>query len=231
MPSNRSLRTGALCVALAACACEGPRGERGPAGPVGPKGDTGPSGIQGPPGNSVESQAFPPDPSGPCPHGGTRFLIDGQPVGTACHGAPGAQGIVAASVSNGASSVGPSYAFAVTGVQVVLGPGQKALVTGTAALGTSSSAGASGLDLIVCSQNVAPGSPIEVHGTGSFGLFTSQPARLHWTLSHVITAAKITPPPPGEIPPGTYLLGLCAKTSSPNWTNNEWGSTSVVVMN
>jgi hypothetical protein len=226
-------RTFVLLGALSLTACiEGPVGPEGPAGQQGVQGAQGLMGApgeRGEPGESVTAVVLDVGDS-LCPNGGTLFLQDGEPVGTACNGQTGPQGIVAAVSAFGGSSVsvsatGPSSAAWISPtVQVCVSPGQKILVTATATLGSTAEGGARGLKLLVCyARGDKPSTTLNWPGGGAENLQVAKNTRQTFTLTYVLSGLS-----------GTQQVGLCGfvQDAPPaNWNSNDVGYVSAVVMN
>ena len=189
----------------------GPQGAIGPVGPTGPQGGTGPTGPQGVIG-----------PTGP--QGNT-----GAQGGT---GPTGPQGVIGPTGPQGPSGVlFMSYAagtapypnnvlaFIAPTVDVTISaPNQRIHVISHRALGAGSVA-ANELGIKICYQSTVSGSLLNEVGLGMFGLQVPMNTRTVLGLSSVIAG----------LANGTYRVGLCGVSSSPNWTNSEWGYTSVIL--
>ena len=163
------------------------------------KGPAGPAGNTGPAG-----------PAGPA--GGTG------PIGP-----PGASGVVAAGFANG-SLTDPTdvFAFLAPVVTVAIAAGQRAYTSSSAAFGAGAVA-AEDLDIYICHRPSGSGAEPTSIGDGLFGLTSPAFTRLTYSISAIT---------PVGLPAGTYELGLCGETSAaeaPNWHNNDYGYTSVVV--
>jgi hypothetical protein len=76
---------------------------------------------------------------------------------------------------------------------------------------------ANSLNLYICYQPVA-GALTSVGG-GMLGAQVPANTRIPFGMSAVVTG----------VPAGTYNVGLCGSSTNANWTNNEWGYTSVIV--
>jgi hypothetical protein len=184
----------------------GPAGPTGPAGPAGPQGEIGPQGpqgAQGPPGGQ-----------------GNPGLI-GPPGPAGADGPQGPSGVIdALSASDPAGTApSPSLAFLSPAVSVTLTKaGQTILVSASRALGSMSASGGAGLTLWICYQN--GGSP-QLVGNGMGGLQVGANTRVTFSLSAIVS----------DLPPGTYLVGLCGAASNPfaPWNSNGGGYTSALV--
>jgi hypothetical protein len=95
-------------------------------------------------------------------------------------------------------------------------PNQPVLVVSSRALGTSALA-ANGLNLYVCYQ--APAGPLTTVGNGVLNVRLPAQTKLTFAMNGIIH-------PPA---PGTYLVAMCGHTTSPNWNDNDYGSTSALV--
>ncbi|WP_437746011.1 collagen-like protein [Sorangium sp. So ce1504] len=190
---------------------EGPMGPLGPEGPVGPMGPVGPTGPQGPVG-----------PTGPQgPRGFTG------PVGPT-----GPQGVVLTLTVQG---VGPHAAlpvgrpvdfFGPTALVAVSSTSQSIYATAHRYLGTDGSP-ADSLKLYMCYQRVRSGpsgtvlDEVQAVGLGMAGGRVPADTRVPFGLSAVIT----------NLTAGTYNIGMCGQTLSPNWTSNDYGYLSILLVN
>jgi hypothetical protein len=103
-------------------------------------------------------------------------------------------------------------------VTLTIGSGDVVHITATHALGAGSAA-ATNLDLFPC-RLLTSGA----FSLGNFGLFDgSAPpnSRLSWTVTGVFAGMSA----------GTHQLGMCYRTSSPNWSNNNFGTVTAIVLN
>lgn len=181
-------------------------GNPGPQGPQGPQGDVGPQGPQGPQGD-VGPQGPQGDVGPQGPQGAT--------------GPQGAQGIVATytTSTNGSDPVvGSAAAFIGPTLSVTVAAGQKVMMVVNKALGAGATA-ATSLNLWPCYQ--ATGGTVTTAGGGILGYSCPANTRLNFGINYIFTG----------LPSGTYTFGLGGYTSSANWTNNEWGYISIIVMN
>ena len=109
--------------------------------------------------------------------------------------------------------VGPTVNITVTATT------QKIHLTVHKALGAS--AAASGLDIFPGYQNTSGGSLLTVGG-GMFGLTCPASTRLQYGVNGMIT----------NLSPGTYTVGMVARSTMPaNWSNNEWGYITAMLVN
>jgi hypothetical protein len=100
---------------------------------------------------------------------------------------------------------------------------QSLLIVSSAALGSTSVGGGTGLRLSICYRlSGDTTSPTSVSSSAVYDLTVPQNQRQLFTLS-----ARVQPPA------GTYYVGLCGYTNvTPvNWNNNEWSYTSVISIN
>ena len=170
----------------------------------GATGPAGPAGAAGPAGGT--------GPMGPAGASG--------PMGPA-----GVSGVIGAGFATGAV-IGPTHQlrFIVPPVRVTVAAGQRAYVSSNAALGADGVA-AGDLDLNICvfdSVNGTPFNPAYPIGEGMVGLTSPPNSRLTYNLS-AITSDGLA---------GSYWFGLCGRTTveqAPNWSNNDNGTTSVIV--
>jgi len=220
-------RTSLLLIALSITGCvESPAGSVEDQGVQGLQGATGVPGEKGDPGESISAVVLDTGDS-LCPFGGTLFLKNGVPVGTACNGQ---QGIVAAVGSYGTSGVpatatGPSsVAWISPTIQLNVSPGQKVLVTATATLGSTAYGGAQGLKLFVCyARTERAVGAMMWPGGGVDNLQVAQNTRQTFTLSYVLTGLS-----------GANTIGICGYVEdapASNWNSNDVGYISAVVMN
>jgi hypothetical protein len=173
-----------------------------PAGPTGPAGPAGPAGPGGP-----EGSAGPQGPAGP--QGAPGFP-----------GPPGPSGVVngVSAIGGGANPSGTTQWFGAPAAVHVTSATQRVLVVANSAFGTSG-APAGALNLFICFQQ-PPGSVTPV-GNGIAGL--QLPANSKATMG----LSKLLQLPPS---PNQYLVGLCG-TGGSGWNNNDWGTTSALVIN
>ncbi len=94
-------------------------------------------------------------------------------------------------------------------------------ITTTVTLGSTAAGGANALNLYPAYNTNNAVTPVTTIGGGSLGLQCQQNTRNHYTLSYTVSG----------LAPGTYYFGMAGSSTSPNWTNNEFGYTSVTVMN
>jgi hypothetical protein len=204
---------------------QGPQGPTGPQGPAGPQGDPGPQGPQGPQGDP--GATGPQGPQGPQgPTGATGPQGPQGPTGpTGPQGPQGPQGpsgVVASAMVSGfsVSPIPSTLSFLGPFATVSITSGQKIQVIVSAGLGANAS-GANGLNLYICYQLSGGGTLTTDPYGGIFGL-TETANQRHVVTMHVILSG---------LSAGTYLVGLCGQSTSPNWTNNEYNYTSALVFN
>ncbi len=110
-------------------------------------------------------------------------------------------------------------------VQVTVPTGAKVLVNATRAFGSQGHpTGANALDIRVCSRSTAAGSTLQPLGAGILGLRVAANSRHTFGINAVIS----------NLPAGTYDVGMCGQTDSPNvvlWNSNEYGYVSALVFN
>jgi Collagen triple helix repeat (20 copies) len=174
-----------------------------PAGPQGPQGMTGPQGPKGDPG-PAGSQG-PQGVQGPA-----------GPQGAA--GPQGPSGVVQAvsAIGGGANPSSTVQFFGAPASVNVTSAGQMILVVSNSALGTVTSASA--LNLFICYQQ--PPGPLTPVGNGIAGLQLPPNSKTTMGLSKVLQL------PPS---PNPYLVGMCG-TGGSGWNNNDWGTTSALVL-
>ncbi|WP_061612044.1 hypothetical protein [Sorangium cellulosum] len=172
-----------------------------------------PVGLQGAPGPSG-----PPGPAGPMGPAGLPGE-PGPPGAQGIAGPPGPPGVVSStSVSGAGLDPRSSLQFLAAPATVsVTAPGQRIVVVSNKALGTDESP-ADQLLLWICSQQIAPLKEITPEGTGVYSLRLPANTSISMGLSAVLL-----------LPPGQYNVGLCGKTVSLFWTNNDYSYTSAVV--
>jgi hypothetical protein len=178
-----------------------PIGLQGAQGPAGPPGAVGPIGPSGPAG-----PAGPPGVAGPA----------GVP---GADGPPGPPGVISStSVSGEGNDPRTALQFlAVPATVSVTASGQRVVVTSNKALGADSTP-ADRLFLWICSQPLSPLGEIKSAGAGVYAVQVPANTSIVMGLSAVLS------PPPGQ-----YNVGLCGKSESPFWTNNDYSYTSAVV--
>ncbi|WP_437579881.1 collagen-like protein [Sorangium sp. So ce887] len=217
----------------------GAAGAQGPVGPMGPEGPMGPIGLMG-----LQGPIGPMGPEGPMGPAGPQGL-DGPigpegPVGpqgprgfTGPAGPIGPQGVV---LSLMVSGVGPHVTlpagravdfFGPTALVEVSSMSQSIYATAHRYLGAGTSP-ADSLSLFMCYQQVHPqpsGPPelddILMVGLGLKGGRVPASTRVSFGLSAVITGLNA----------GTYNIGMCGMTFSPNWTSNDYGYLSLLLVN
>lgn len=95
--------------------------------------------------------------------------------------------------------------------------GQKVFVTSTAAIGTTAETGAGSLDLDICFVSAGV-----VYVSGFESLYS---IRTSYNTRHPYSLSVILP----NLAPGSYEVGMCARTSDPNWNSNDFGYSSALV--
>ncbi len=133
-------------------------------------------------------------------------------------GLQGPSGVIQSYYKAGTTSFPSStLSFITHPLEVTIQQGQTVFVTSSRALGGY--AAANELGIYPACQNVAPGSAIQTLDLGMFGLQVPANTRSIFSVNGVFK----------DLPSGTYRFGMAGVTSSPNWTNSEWGYTSVLV--
>ena len=206
----------AVVFATSGLACSGTDGTAGPEGPMGPTGPTGPKGATGPTG-----PAGPEGPTGPIgPAGATGPQGPAGATGPQGPAGPtGPSGVVGWTYlgGGGASPVADSaWHFVAPTVNITLVAGNKAHVTSSKALGSTT--GANG-QLAVC--HAPSGGAIVSPGSDWNAIDVSANNRVLFTKAKIFSGLAA----------GTYTVGLCMATASTAWNLNEWGQTSVLVFN
>lgn len=102
-------------------------------------------------------------------------------------------------------------------ITITITEGQKVFLTATRALGGY--APANELGIYPACQSTVAGSPIINLNLGMFGLQVPANTRITFSVNGVFN----------NLPAGTYKFGMSGVTSSPNWTNCEWGYVSALV--
>jgi hypothetical protein len=100
---------------------------------------------------------------------------------------------------------------------ITIQPGQKVFLVATRAMGGY--AAANELGIYPAYQSTQPGSPIVNQNLGMFGLQVPANTRVTFSVNGIFA----------NLPAGTYKFGMSGVTSSPNWTNCEWGYVSAMV--
>ncbi len=205
----------------------GAQGPPGPAGPEGPRGPEGPPGAPGEPG-----AVGPQGPAGPAGADGPQGAIGPQgpqgpqgPAGPAGpQGPEGPQGPAGIVDGGFASGDGPApnstLTFLAPAVNMTLTKaGQRILVNGARALGSSHVNGGAALTLWICHQ--IGGAALTAVGPGMGGLQVGPNRRVSFSLSAIISG----------LPAGTYNVGLCGTAPNPfaPWNNNGTGYTTAVI--
>jgi hypothetical protein len=108
--------------------------------------------------------------------------------------------------------------FLAVPVTVTVPAGAKVFVDSHRAFGTSLSA-AVALHLFMCSRPVGSGLAPKPFGNGLLGLQLPAHAKATFGFSRIIS----------NLDPGEYEVGLCG-TGGANWNNNDWGSTTALVL-
>jgi len=180
------------------------RGLRGLTGPAGPPGAAGAPGRQGSTGA--------PGPEGPNGAQGPQ-----GPAGP--QGPQGSSGVIQAySATGGGPNPSPTQQFFGATVSVtVTSPAQRVVVNANNAFGTLGAA-AGALNLFICYQQ--PPGPVTSVGNGIIGLQLPPSTKTTMGMSKVLQLAPS---------PSPYVVGLCG-TGGPGWNNNDWGTTSVLVV-
>lgn len=196
---------------------QGPQGVTGAQGATGSQGPTGAQGATGPAGATGAQGA-----TGP---GGATGATGAQGA-TGANGAQGAQGIVnvltaSASGANPNDLTANTIGFVGPTVSVTITAGQKIHLVATKAMGSTIAGGATGLDIFPGYQLSTATTPT-ASGNGIYGIQCSQNSRTPYTVNYVFTGLAA----------GTYTIGMVCRSPTPaNWNLNEYGYTSVIVVN
>src|SRR5918993_3083179 len=128
-------------------------------------------------------------------------------------GPQGPSGIIKGYTHAGVVPVHPSTTlnFLSPTVTITLMADQKVFLVASRALGGY--AAANELGIYPAYQSTEPGSPIVNLNKGMFGLQTPANTRVTFSVNGVFEG----------LPAGTYKFGMSGQSTSPNWTNAEWG--------
>lgn len=133
-------------------------------------------------------------------------------------GPVGATGIVKGYyIAGTAAYPSNTLSFITPTLTISLQQGQSVFLTATRALGGY--APANELGTYPAYQSTAPNSPIVNLGLGLFGQQVPANTRINFSINGVFE----------NLPAGTYKFGMSGITSSPNWSNSEWGYVSALV--
>ena len=163
----------------------------------------GPRGDAGPAGSA--GPAGPAGPQGPAGETG--------PVGPS--------GVISSAANLGAPGLpNPTSTnrFLAAPATVTVPPGAKVLVDSHRVFGTAA-ASASALNLFMCSRVAGSTATPTPKGNGLLGMQFPPYTKATLGFSRIID----------ELAPGEYEVGLCG-TGGANWTSNEWGSTTALVL-
>jgi len=133
-------------------------------------------------------------------------------------GLPGTTGIVKGySIAGTTAYPSNVLSFITPTITITLQAGQKVFLVATRALGGY--AAANELGIYPAYQSTVAGSPIVNLSLGMFGHQVPANTRINFSVNGVFE----------NLPAGTYKFGMSGITSSPNWTNSEWGYVSALV--
>lgn len=137
---------------------------------------------------------------------------------TGPQGPAGATGVIQSYTTDGTIAY-PSntLAFISPTLTLTLQAGQKVFLAATRAMGGY--AAANELGIYPAYQSTAANSPIVNLNLGMFGLQVPANTRTTFSVNGVFA----------NLPAGTYKFGMSGITTSPNWTNCEWGYVSALV--
>jgi hypothetical protein len=122
-----------------------------------------------------------------------------------------------ASAIGGGPNPTPTFQFFAVPVEVTTTKSdQPVLVVSSNAFGTAG-VSANLLNLFICYKT--PSGPLTSVGNGIVGLRLPALTRVTQSINKIIHLPT----------PGTYLVGMCGSSDSPNWTDNDWGTTSALV--
>lgn len=197
---------------------QGPMGPEGPMGPQGEAGQAGPQGPQGDPGiqGPIGPQGMPGEVGPAGPEGAVG--PEGPAGATGPEGPPGVVGFAQASALGSLPAADNTWMMATSPAPNLLVPaGKRVLVTAHKQFGTTSAA-ASGLDLIICHRVTGGDGSLSTVQGGIYGNQLPAQGRAIFGLSAIVTGLN-----------GTYDFGLCARTSNANWTAQEYGAVTALV--
>ena len=155
----------------------------------------------------VETLARQPGPQGP----------KGEPGPIGPQGPSGV--ISSASLLGGPGIPNPdgTLRFLALPVVVTVPPGAKVLVSSHRAFGTSGAA-AGALNLFMCTRIAGSLAP-DPYGNGIIGMQLPANSKVTMGFSRILE----------NLTPAVYEVGLCG-TGGANWNNNDWGSTTALVL-
>lgn len=139
---------------------------------------------------------------------------------TGPQGPAGSTGVIQSHYIDGTPGVPLSVSlleFVSSTITVTITAGQRVFLVVSRALGGYSPA--SNLSIYPAYQSIVPGSPIVKLGLGVDGLQVPSNTRVMFSINGVFEG----------LPAGTYKFGMAGITTSPNWTNNEWGYSSLLI--
>lgn len=198
-------------------------GPAGPPGPPGAQGLQGIPGIAGPAGaDGAVGPAGPAGPPGPQGIQGIQGLVG--PVGAT--GPAGASGILANGYAQGSvvtlvDTLG-AYAFIGPSVSVTIAAGNRIIVDGVAALGSTAAGGATLSRLSICHQPSAGGALVDNDADYLGVLRVPQNTRVPMSMSQRISSLAA----------GTYNVGLCYQAAAgqpAGWNSNDWVNVVAIV--
>jgi len=125
-------------------------------------------------------------------------------------------------ISSNAPAPSATTQFLSATATVTITTGQSILVTANRAFGTSAAAGADSLDLYVGYRVSGSGATPSLVGGGMLNMRLPQYSRVPFGISAIIIG----------LPAGTYEVGMAGDDDgNGNWNSNEFGYTSVLVLN
>lgn len=126
-------------------------------------------------------------------------------------------GIQSYTTAGAASYPSSTLGFVSPTLTIKVQAGQKVFLVASRAMGGY--AAANELGIFPAYQSTTPGSPIVNQNLGMFGLQVPQNTRITFSVNGIFA----------NLSPGTYKFGMSGITTSPNWTNCEWGYVSAIV--
>jgi hypothetical protein len=159
--------------------------------------------------------------AGQLPQGPKGDAGPAGPQGPAGETGPiGPSGVISSAARNNGDPPGPSSTnqFLALPATVTVPAGAKVFVDSHRAFGTLSSA-AGALNLFMCSRPAGSVAAPTPDGNGILGLQLPPNSKATMGFSRILT----------NLAPGSYEVGLCG-TGGANWTNNQWGSTTALVL-
>ena len=148
---------------------------------------------------------------------GEGKVLKSDAVGNATWADPNPAG----SVASAAPFPNDTTQFLSATVVMTVEEGQSVFVSSTRAFGTTSSGGAAGLDLYIGYRVEGSGDVPTLSGGGMLNMSMPNGARVPFAINSIIP----------NLPAGTYRFGMVGDDDGDgNWNSNDWGYTSVIVL-